>query len=233
MPFKYSDALPAIAALVNDLAGETVALLDASYGTAPLVAASLKRPYWGLKEIQGATLDAVGDLALLIASTANHPARANFASRTAALTHRAQLPSVDTNSDPIVGVFGSICDNTTGRRCDGDKDVNAIERLVTGGASLYAGTYYYAVIEGQRVYHTLTSVRIDCCIFDYEAEKLKVVTAAETCPLPDAMKGALVAAAAFKLMGKEGALIDAAAPLGAYVSGISTLIQQGGMPLAA
>lgn len=228
MAVKYAEIIRQVVGSLNNVAGETVADLGTSYATAPLTATQLRSPYWALAEIQDAVLAAQGDLVHAIASTPNHPFRANFASRTDALAHRAQLPAVDVNSKPIVGVFGAVYDidgTTVGQRC-AEKDLPAIERIVNSGAYT-ASQYYYAASENGRIYHTRNRVAIDCCAYAHSDETSKVVTSTDNIRLPDVLANALVCGAAWRLMNKAGIYGAEAAPLGAYLSTVAQQITQG------
>lgn len=228
MSVKYSEVIRQAVALINDLAGETVAALETSYGTVPLTNTQLRSPYWTITEIQDAVLAVQGDLVHAIASTPNHSFRASFASRTAALAHRAQLPAVDVNSKPIVGVLGtvySISGSTVGQRC-GEKDVASIERIVASGAYT-ANQFYFAAIENGRIYHTRATVAIDCCVYAHSDETTNISGAATNMRLPDVLANALICGAAARLCLKQGMYADAAAPLGAAFAGVVTQIQSG------
>lgn len=214
--------------MLNDIAGETVATLGTAYVVTPLTNAELRSPYWALAEIYDAVLATQADLVHAIASTPNHPFRANFASRTAALAHRAQLPAVDVNSKPIVGVLGtiySIVGSTVGQRC-AEKDVASIEKIVNSGAYT-ASQYHYAAVENGRIYHTRENVAIDCCQYAHNDETANIAGAATNMRLPDVLASALVCGAAWRLGNKGGMYGDAVAPLGAYFGAVVQQITQG------
>lgn len=228
MSVKYAEIIRQTAALMNQVTGETVAALETAYTTAPLTNTELKAPYWSISEIRDAVLAVQGDLVLAIAGTPNHPFRAYFASRTAGLAHRAALPSVDKDSKPIVGVFGTVYDlsgSTIGPRC-AEKDIEAIERIVLN-TGIYTEEHYFAAVENGRIYHTRGTVAIDCCVYAHSDETSNISSSSETTPLPDVLANALTCGAAWRLMSKQGVFGAAAAPLGEYLAGVVAQLQQG------
>lgn len=186
----YHDLLAAAALRINALTGVTGALMETAYTTRPLTTTQFQSAIFPFSSIKQALLNTEGKLAHTIASTAGHPWRASIQGITGTLVHKAPLPIVSAASASIIGEFGSVYDSADGTVCT-EQPLEVIRRRVRNAGSFYRTPVYYFKIDDRRIYHTRTSVVIDCCVYNRTAQ-IAAISNDGALLLPDTLEEALI-----------------------------------------
>lgn len=182
--FLYSKALRQAAIRVSAIVGATTAAKQAAYITAPLTATQVGTVDFPLAAIQDAIISNVARIIRTYASIPNHPLRNYHTNTTANIAHRGNIPSVDSGSLPIIGVYGAIRDATDFKELT-EQPIQIIEPIVTNTDTFLKGSYYHYKIIGRRLYHTRTNATIDVVCFDEATERAAL--ASGNCPLADGL----------------------------------------------
>lgn len=164
MALTYHSIIADSALRISALIGVESAALNTTFLTRPLTQANFQSTVFPFAAVKTALQMAEGKLARAIANS-NSPMRDYLASTTAALVHKAALPSTDTAGKQIIGVWGDVHDASDGKPCRLNKLEN-IQRIVDNAGSRYLLSSYFYNMTRQRIYHTRTSVIVDCCIYD-------------------------------------------------------------------
>lgn len=162
MAVAYQTILAAVALRVNALVGATVAALETTYTTSPLTSANFQSTIFPFTAIKNAILNAEEKLAQRIANNADDPLRQYMADVTASLATPATLPSVSTNSKPIIGIWGAVRDATSGIVCT-QMPLDLVRRRAAS-TNLVIPVWWFN-ITGGRIEHTRTNVAIECCVY--------------------------------------------------------------------
>ena len=193
------------------LRGESTPGLQTSYEDVPVAQWDLiadgKYP---LSAIYDAILNSEGALANAIADTGGHPFRDYLLSFTATMTSGDVLPSVDSDSNPIIGIFGSVFDATELTKVCTEQPLEVIRRWQAMRSYLKLEYYYYK-LAGNQILHTRDAAIMQCCIYNRNAQ-LVALEANNDMLLPDSLTAALVAGA-LAFLGIDGsyrAMFDAA-----------------------
>lgn len=221
----YEQIIRAVALRVQAIAGSSSAAVQSAYVTTPITTTQIDSPDFPLAPLQDACINAEEKLAHAIANAGNHPWRANLASVTGSLAHKAALPAVSTGSKPIIGIWGSVYDASSGIVCT-EKPLEVIRRLVQNPGSFYVLSNYFFKIDGQRIYHTRTNVVIDCCIYSRSDQTTRIATVTNTILLPDVLEEAYVAGALSVLL-RDDAFMPQAAIFRSYFNDTLAQIGQG------
>lgn len=169
MALQYHDILASAALRINGLVGVQPAALNTTFLVRPLTQTQFQSTVFPFEACKYSLRMAEEKLCQAVANTGNHPWRNYLTSTTANLVHKATLPSLTTGSKQIIGIWGSVYDGSDGRVCT-EKPLQAISRRVDNPGTFYkVGAYWYK-IDGQRIYHTRTNVKIDCCFYDGDAQ---------------------------------------------------------------
>lgn len=227
---------------VNGIAGAVASTVETNYGTAPLTTTQADSPVYNLSFIQDVVVDTHGRLALEIASAMDpitgigcHPWRAFFRDVTANVAHGGNLPTTGTTaSKTIIGAFGRPYDSSN---TDLFLTPAGIERV--SAYNQYTGIYtnnpYLYHVNGGKVYHTVTNIVFDCCV--YERSDQVSAVAAGNITLPDALVDALVFGSVANIIIEDEYANQAGIYAGYYLACIQA-IQRGsvsmpGLPMAA
>lgn len=189
MAFTYHDIVSDSALRISALIGVQSVALNTTFLTRPLTQANFQSTVFPFEPVKTAVQMCEGKLVRAIANS-NDPLRDYLASTTAALAHKAALPSLDVNSKQIVGVWGDVHDSTNGKPCRPNTLAN-IQRIVDNAGSRYLLQSYFFNRTRQRIYHTRTNVIIDCCFYDGAAQKTAIDNDSAVL-LPVALKEAYV-----------------------------------------
>lgn len=173
MSLTYHQVLASAAIRISALVGADMPALETTFNTRPLTSANFQSTVFTFSAIKRSLQAAEEKLCRTIATNRSSVYRDYLASTTGSLANVAQLPSLDTGSKQIIGVWGSIKDATDGRPCRLNKTENIV-KIVDNIGSRYLLSYYFYAIESQRIYHTRTNVKIDCCIYDGDAQKTAI-----------------------------------------------------------
>jgi hypothetical protein len=187
-----------VAKHLNAFASGSAATVSANYLTSPLTTTQVADPYFNLDFIKDKAIDAHGRLALEIADVRTHPWRAFIGnSITNALASGAVLPTLATNNKSIVGAYGQV--NSGGVPCSKAAPERVRAVLINSIPPLYPLSVYLYYIDGNRVYHTESTVTIHVCTYE-RADVVTTVAANGDITLPDVLVDALVAGAVAALV---------------------------------
>lgn len=185
MSFLYDKLIRQAAIRIDAIVGSTATAKQSAYITAPLTATQVGNVDFPLASIQDAAISAVARIVRTYANIKGHPFHNFHAKTTANIAHEGNIPSVSSDSLPIVGVYGAIRDATTGDELT-EQPVQLIRSIVDSLADgTLKGSYFHYKIAGRRLYHTRTNATIDVVTFDEATERTAVAGGGNT-PLPDA-----------------------------------------------
>lgn len=162
MAVAYRTILAAVALRINALIGTSASALETTYTTSPLTDANFQSTIFPFTAIKGAVLNAEEKLAQKIANNADDPLRQYMADVTANLSNPSTLPSLSTNSKPIIGIFGAVRDATSGIVCS-QMPLDMVRRRASA-TGLIVPVWWFN-ITGGRIEHTRTNVVIECCVY--------------------------------------------------------------------
>lgn len=168
MSLNYHDCLASAALRISALIGTDKSALETTFLVRPLTDANFQSTVFSFTSIKYSLRMAEEKLVRAIAAS-NDPMRDYIASTTAALANQAALPSLDINSKQIVGVWGDVHDASDGKPCRLNKLEN-IQRIIDNAGNRYLISEYFYNRTRQRIYHTRTGVKIDCCFYDGDAQ---------------------------------------------------------------
>lgn len=172
MAFTYHDIVADAALRISALIGVESAALNTTFLVRPLTQANFQSTVFPFEPVKTAVLMAEGKLACAIAHS-NDPMRDYLHSTTAALANQAQLPSLDVNGKQIIGVWGDVHDASDGKPCRLNTLPN-IQRIIDNAGSRYLLQSYFYNRTRDRVYHTRTTVKIDCCFYDATTQETAI-----------------------------------------------------------
>src|SRR5438034_2764124 len=141
------EVLSSIGLRINALTGVTSATQETAYTTRPLTTAQFQSTIFPFSAIKRAQLIAEKRLSEAIANVGGHPWRQYFADQTAALAHKAQMPSLSASSKQIIGIWGSVFDATDGIECT-EQEAEAIRRRNRNANSFFRTPAYSYKIDG-------------------------------------------------------------------------------------
>jgi hypothetical protein len=189
MSVAYHEPLAEILLRANAIAGVTGATIETNLTTRPLTAAQTKGATFTFTAGKKALLYAEQRLARAIARTKGHPWRAFLRGVTASLANEAALPSLDSLSRPILGVFGAAYDASDGTQMT-EKSLAEVRRLSRNAGTWRKCPVYHFNLDGGRAYHTRTSIVLECCVYD-RAAQWTAIGANSNMLLPDGLEEAL------------------------------------------
>lgn len=225
MAVTYEKVLRAAALRVNALVGATAAALETSYATSPLTSAQFDSADFPFTAFKDGALSVESKLANAIANVGNHPWRSVLASTTATITHGNVIPAVDVDTVPIIGVLGSVYDGSDGTVCTemALDDIRIAKR--NANSWLLAPVYGYK-IDGRRIFHTRTNVKIDVCIYNRAARETAIGTLTNQILLPEVLEEAYVCGIVSMLV-RDDAFTGQAAIYRGYFNDALASIAQG------
>lgn len=172
MPLTYHDVIADSALRISALIGVESAALNTTFLTRPLTQTQFQSTVFPFSAVKTALQMCEGKLARAAAGS-NDPMRDYLASTTASLVNEAALPSLDVNGKQIIGVWGDVHDATDGKPCRLNKLEN-IQKIVDNAGSRYLLEYYFFNRTRQRIYHTRSAVKMDCCFYDGDAQQTAI-----------------------------------------------------------
>lgn len=184
MAVAYQTILAAVALRINALVGATVAALETTYTTSPLTSANFQSTIFPFTAIKGAVLNAEEKLAQRIANNADDPLRQYMANVTANLASPSTLPSLSTDSKPIIGIWGAVRDASSGIVCS-QMPLDLVRRR--SSATTMVLPVWWFNITGGRIEHTRTNVVIECCVYS-RTDQLAIFDADGDILLADALE---------------------------------------------
>lgn len=223
MACTYMQLLHSVALRANALIGSQVAALEATYATATLTSSNFKSADFPFTSFRDAIIQAEQDFVSAVAFTGEHPWRRSIRGITTALTSPSVLPLTDSNTKPVIGIWGAVYDNSDGIHLV-EMPVDVITRRVRNAGSHYVTPVYYYKIDGNRIIHTRTSVILECCIYS-RADQVTAYDAGNML-LPDPAESGIVARA-LSFMFRDGAYVEQAAMWRQYSDEALTMIRSG------
>ena len=170
---------------VNAVTGTTATALESAYTTSPLTTTQIGSTDFTLGMIKDNLVGVIGRIVKTYASVPGHPFRSYNVSATSNIAHKGLIPSTNSSSVPIIGVYGAIRDATTTEVLT-EQPVQIIKTIVDNTDSQLKGQYYYYKLVSDRLYHTRTNVTIDVCTFS-ASDELTAIGANGNAPIPDAL----------------------------------------------
>lgn len=224
MASNYHEILAEVALRINALTGVTAADQQTAYTTRPLTTTQWQSPIFPFASAKAAILNAEERLAHAIANVGDHPWRKFLADTTTAISHKG-LINTTTLSKQIIGMYGAVYDASDGTECT-KKSPETIRRRVRNANSFFRAPAYYYCIEGNRIFHTRTTVTIDVCVYDRASQSTNL-DANSAMLLPDVLDEALVAGAVSMLV-RDDEFTGQAAIYRAYFNDTLKMIAGGG-----
>ena len=195
MSVPYRDIFAAVSVRVNALVGPLAPALETSFITSPLTTAEFQSTIFPFTAIKYSVISAEEKLAGKIANNPDDPNRQFMANTTAALTNPSTLPSLSTNSKPIIGSWGAVRDSSNGTVCS-QMPLDIVRRRA--GSTQVVPVYWFNVTSG-RIEHTRPNVIIECCTYS-RSDQLTVFNANGNILLSDALEPEYVEGALGLLM---------------------------------
>lgn len=186
MSFTYDKMIRQAALRVSAITGATTVLKESAYTTSPLTATQIGSVDFPLTAFRDAAISTVAKIIRFYANLKSHPFRNFNLSQTSNIAHKAVIPSVNSASKPIIGVYGAIRDASTGEELT-EQPVQIIRAIKSNTDSFLKDTYYHYKIVGERLWHTVTNAQIDVVTFDEATERTAIQTSGGVTPLPDAV----------------------------------------------
>lgn len=160
-----------VAHRIGYLKGGNAAGIDVSFNTVPLTIADFQ--HGSFEAVKDAVLMAEEQLAEAIADTGEHPWRAYLASQTANVPHEGALPSTNSASKPIIGIWGAILDSTDATPCT-EMPLDMVRRRATNSNTQFRLPVYWYNIVGRYLFHTRTNVVIEVCTYDAGTQRTAI-----------------------------------------------------------
>lgn len=224
MATTYQQLLHSTALRANALVGSQAAALETTYATATLTSANFNSADFPFTSFRDAILQAEQDFVSAVGFTGEHSWRRSIRGVTAALTSPSVLPLIDSNSKPVVGIWGAVYDSSDGTHLV-EMPVDVITRRVRNANAHYVTPVYYYKIDGQRIIHTRTSVVLECCIYS-RADQVTAYDANGNMLLPDPAEPGIVARA-LSFIFRDGVYAEQAAVWRQYSDEALMMIRSG------
>lgn len=177
-------------------------------------------PYFSLDFIEDKIIDAHGRLSLEIANVRAHPWRTWINnSVTANLSSGSALPSVAANSKSIVGAWGQVLNGGT---LMSESAPERVQQYLYDPSDYIMPNLYY--IDGGYIYHTASSVTINCCTYE-RATVAALVTSTPpgNISLPDVLVDAIVAGAVGQCIIEDKGVAEASYFMKAFEAAIESI----------
>ena len=186
MPFSYLNAKRQAALRLAQIKGSDQATLEAAYSGAWASALDgAEIPKTGFKDLM---MMVAKELAQIIGSNANHPARTFLYGRSVDLANLASTPSVDNTGAEFVGVFDSVADSST----SAPLTLQPTQTLADVSNTFFSDTdLYYYNLTGNQIRHTRTAAYLQGCVWNETAQEALYDSDGQ-CPLPEVCANMLV-----------------------------------------
>lgn len=183
MSLPYATIIRTAAVKVSAVVGRTKTELETNYLTSPLTTTQIGTVNFTKAMISDLLIGVVGKIIRAYAFVPSHPFRNYNITQTDNIAYKALIPSVDSNGDPILGVYGAIRDGSTGDELT-EQPSQIIQTIVDNTDNALKGSYFYYKIIGERLAHTRPNAIIDVVTFN-ASDQLDRLNANEDSPLPD------------------------------------------------
>lgn len=188
MSVPYSRLVAGIGLRLNAIVGALPSDLDTTYKKTSFTQADFDSGDWPLSLVQDLVILAEARYAGIISNVGNQPLRRALHSVTAGIAKGAVIPAIDSASEKIIGIYGSIrdlADNTVLT----EQPLEVIRRINAETWRTY-GLYHYK-IDGVRLEHTRPSATIDVCTYNSVTQRA-AVQAGGNMLLPDHLESGLI-----------------------------------------
>lgn len=204
MATSWNSVIRNAALRINAIAGSTSAALEAAYITTPLTTTQVDSadfPLSVLKDtavlVEEKLVNAVASFRVKQVSPTGvvtyryHEWRTSITTQTANIAHLGAIPAIDSSSNKIIGVYGSVFDASDNIACE-EMTLQDI-RIAVRNANLWLVSPVYGFhIDGNRMHHTRTNVKMDVCTYNRTTRQTSIDTLTNAILLPDAAEEAYV-----------------------------------------
>lgn len=175
----------------NALVGASAAVLEATYATLPLTSASFQSTIFPFTAYLDQETASIARFANAISETGNHPWRSFVGfTVTNTLASGDAMPSVGSNGDPIVGIYGSVLDADDQTIVCTEYPDQVIRRRNLN-SSIWTIPVYGFKMSGDGITHTRPNgVVVQVCTFNWNTVAA-LVSANGNLPLPDSLANAI------------------------------------------
>lgn len=170
MAVTYHEVLASVALRVNALTGADKTTLESSYNIRPLTTTQFQSTIFPFSDFRTAILSAEQKLAQVIAKSDDDGHRSFIMGTTSALASGAILPSTSSTGQTIIGHFGNVLDGADTTISCAPQPVQIIRRRLATPTLWKIPVYNFAFV-GNRIFHTRTTVILECPIYDYAIRK--------------------------------------------------------------
>jgi hypothetical protein len=226
MSVPYRQLLRMVGARVNAVPGATQTVKESNYLTSPLTITQLGSRDFNFSLIKDICVAVLGEIVEAYASVINHPFRVRNLSQTSDIAHKGSIPSIDSSTRPIVGVYGVVRDVATNEVMT-KQPLQVIQTIVDDTDNFLKRNYYYYDIVDRIIYHTQTNVNIDVCTFS-ASDELGVIASNGNIPVPDACLAMAVDGIAARMIVDDEFFTQAQVFNSYYQAGLA-LYRSGGM----
>lgn len=175
----------------NALVGATAAALELTYAALPLTDADFQSSIFPFTAFLDQETGSIARFADIISSTGNHPWR-SFVGLTVTdtLDSGDVMPSVGTNGDPIIGIYGSVLDADDQTIVCTEYPEQVIRRR-NNNLAIWTIPVYGFKMSGDGIVHTRPNgVAVQVCTFNWDSIAA-IVAANGDLPLPDSLANAI------------------------------------------
>lgn len=195
MSVPYSKVIAECGLRINAVPGTLAASLETNYVAGTVNNSAIFPP----TAIKDAVITTEEKLATAIADTGGHPYRAYIQSQTDTLASGDNMPSLDENSKPIIGIYGAVLDSDNPVLVCTEQPTEVIRRWEALRTYFKMPFYYYSM-SGDSVIHTRPNgVVVQVCMYSASDQRTSL-TASGNIKLPDALEEAYVWGALSTLM---------------------------------
>ena len=211
-----------VAKHANAFKSGNAATVSTDYQTTPLTTTQVVDPFFNLGLIEDVCINAYGRLAAEIANVRQHPWRVHVGpSATGGLSSGDDIPTM-ANSKTIVGALGQV---QTAASLMTEAAPERVQMYLNATAVFDPANPYLYYIDGNRIYHTTTTVNINVCTYERD-DTAAAVASDYDIGLPDVLADAIVAGAVAQLI-VEGKGMEQAAVFANYFQQAIESIRQG------
>lgn len=175
-----------VANRINAIVGTTTAQLEAAYITSPLTATQAGSPIFSFTGILDLVMLAESKFAGVIANS-SHPYRSVLRGVSSAIANETPVTALLPTG--FVGTYGAVYDSSDGTPCLW-RPLSEVSTRSRNSGSFFRSDVYWWNLNGETMYHTRTSVIMECCVYN-EATQRAVLVANGNMLLPDDMEPAL------------------------------------------
>ena len=208
------------------IAGASVAALELNYAALPLIAATFQSTIFPFSAFLDQETASIARFANAIAETGNHPYR-SFVGLTVTdtLASGDVMPSVGSNGDPIIGIYGSVLDADDQTIVCTEYPEQVIRRRNLNSTAWTIPVYGFKM-SGDGITHTRPNgVVVQVCTFNWNSIAV-LVSGNLNFPLPDSLANAVAYDMVGALM-RDDEFVSQAQVYRSYADAAEMAIRQG------